>query len=86
MLFGLSRILQQAQVVPRVAQAIQVDQHLIQVGDGRKPADWLRVVLWAELSFGWMIDRVGLLLLRKEKVNNGRTVWYNLTSKTKEKP
>ena len=82
----MARILQQAQVVPRVAQAVQVDQHLIQVGDGRKPAGWLRVVPWAERPFGWMIDRVGPLLLRKKKVNNGRTVWYNLTSKTKEKP
>jgi hypothetical protein len=44
-----------------------VDQHLIQVGDGRKPADWLRVVPWAELAFGWMIDRLGPLLLRKQK-------------------
>jgi hypothetical protein len=29
--------------------------------------DWLRVVPWAELSFGWVIDRVGPLLLRKQK-------------------
>jgi hypothetical protein len=28
---------------------------------------WLRVVPWAELSFGWVIDRVGPLLLRKQK-------------------
>jgi hypothetical protein len=26
---------------------------------------WLQVVPWAELSFGWIIDRVGPLLLRK---------------------
>jgi len=29
--------------------------------------DWLRVVPWAELSFGWIIDRVGPLLLKKSK-------------------
>jgi hypothetical protein len=29
--------------------------------------DWLRVVPWAELSFGWVIDRVGPLLLRNQK-------------------
>jgi short-subunit dehydrogenase len=28
---------------------------------------WLRVVPWAELSFGWIIDWVGPLLLRKQK-------------------
>jgi uncharacterized protein len=27
--------------------------------------DWLRVVPWAELAFGWIIDRVGPLLLKK---------------------
>lgn len=27
--------------------------------------DWLRIVPWAELSFGWIIDRVGPLLLKK---------------------
>jgi short-subunit dehydrogenase len=31
---------------------------------------WLRVVPWTELSFGWIIDRLGPLLLRK---NNIRT-------------
>jgi short-subunit dehydrogenase len=30
---------------------------------------WLRVVPWTELSFGWIIDRLGPLLLRK---NNSR--------------
>jgi len=29
--------------------------------------DWLRVVPWAELSFGWIIDRLGPLLLKKRK-------------------
>jgi len=29
--------------------------------------DWLRVVPWAELSFGWIIDRVGPLLLKYRK-------------------
>jgi uncharacterized protein len=28
---------------------------------------WLRVVPWTELSFGWIIDRIGPLLLRKQK-------------------
>ncbi len=28
---------------------------------------WLQVVPWAELAFGWIIDRVGPLLLRKQK-------------------
>ena len=28
---------------------------------------WLRVVPWTELSFGWIIDRVGPLLLKKQK-------------------
>ena len=27
---------------------------------------WLRVVPWAELSFGWIIDRVGPLLLKRQ--------------------
>ncbi|MBN2386890.1 MAG: SDR family oxidoreductase [Anaerolineales bacterium] len=29
--------------------------------------DWLRVVPWAELAFGWIIDRVGPLLLKNQK-------------------
>jgi short-subunit dehydrogenase len=29
--------------------------------------DWLRVVPWAELAFGWIIDRLGPLLLKKQK-------------------
>jgi short-subunit dehydrogenase len=28
---------------------------------------WLQVVPWAELTFGWIIDRVGPLLLKKQK-------------------
>ena len=32
---------------------------------------WLRVVPWAELSFGWVIDRVGPLLLKKQKTGSG---------------
>jgi short-subunit dehydrogenase len=28
---------------------------------------WLRVVPWAELAFGWIIDRVGPLLLKNQK-------------------
>jgi uncharacterized protein len=27
--------------------------------------DWLRIVPWAELTFGWIIDRVGPLLLKR---------------------
>ncbi len=29
--------------------------------------DWLRIVPWTELAFGWIIDRVGPLLLRRQK-------------------
>jgi uncharacterized protein len=29
---------------------------------------WLRVVPWAELTFGWIIDRVGPLLLKRKKL------------------
>jgi uncharacterized protein len=29
--------------------------------------DWLRLVPWAELAFGWIIDRVGPLLLKRQK-------------------
>ena len=32
---------------------------------------WLRVVPWAELAFGSIIDRVGPLLLRKQKSGTG---------------
>ena len=32
---------------------------------------WLRLVPWAELAFGWIIDRVGPLLLKRGKVVNG---------------
>ena len=28
---------------------------------------WLQVVPWAELAFGWIIDRVGPLLLKRGK-------------------
>ena len=30
---------------------------------------WLQVVPWAELAFGWIIDRVGPLLLKRQKAN-----------------
>jgi uncharacterized protein len=30
--------------------------------------DWLRVVPWTELAFGWIIDRVGPLLLKRQRV------------------
>ncbi len=29
--------------------------------------DWLRIVPWVELSFGWLIDRLGPLLLKRQK-------------------
>jgi hypothetical protein len=29
--------------------------------------NWLRVVPWAELAFGWIIDRIGPLLLRRSE-------------------
>ena len=32
---------------------------------------WLRIVPWTELAFGWIIDRVGPLLLKKKKTENG---------------
>jgi len=28
---------------------------------------WLRIVPWAELSFGWVIDRIGPLLLKMQE-------------------
>jgi hypothetical protein len=31
---------------------------------------WLRLVPWAELTFGWIIDRIGPLLLKRQKVTN----------------
>jgi len=31
---------------------------------------WLRIVPWAELAFGWIIDRVGPLLLKRVKALN----------------
>jgi len=30
---------------------------------------WLRIVPWAELSFGWIIDRVGPLLLKRSRTS-----------------
>ncbi len=30
---------------------------------------WLRVVPWAELAFGWLIDRIGPLLLKRAKTH-----------------
>ena len=32
---------------------------------------WLRVVPWTEMTFGWIIDRVGPLLLKKKKPESG---------------
>lgn len=29
---------------------------------------WLRVVPWAELTFGWIIDRLGPLLLKRQRI------------------
>lgn len=31
--------------------------------------DWLRVVPWAELAFGWVIDRLGPLLLKRSRTS-----------------
>jgi len=31
---------------------------------------WMRLVPWAELAFGWIIDRVGPLLLKRQKATN----------------
>jgi short-subunit dehydrogenase len=33
--------------------------------------EWLQVVPWAELAFGWIIDRLGPLLLKKQKGEGG---------------
>jgi len=33
--------------------------------------DYLRLVPWLELTFGWIIDRVGPLLLKKQKMDIG---------------
>jgi short-subunit dehydrogenase len=49
------------QVAQRIWTLIQRPRRVIYV------PDWLRVVPWAELTFGWVIDRVGSLLLRKQK-------------------
>lgn len=32
--------------------------------------EWLRIVPWAELAFGWIIDRIGPLLLKRTKAGN----------------
>ena len=32
---------------------------------------WLRAVPWTEMTFGWIIDRVGPLLLKKKKPESG---------------
>ena len=32
---------------------------------------WLRVVPWTDMTFGWIIDRVGPLLLKKNKPESG---------------
>jgi short-subunit dehydrogenase len=49
------------QVAQRIWTLIRRPRRVIYV------PDWLRVVPWAELTFGWMIDRLGPLLLRKQK-------------------
>ncbi len=33
--------------------------------------EWLRVVPWAELAFGWIIDRIGPLLLKRKRAECG---------------
>jgi len=42
--------------------------------------DWLRVVPWAELTFGWVIDRVGPLLLKKNKKERTHRSAFIITS------
>jgi short-subunit dehydrogenase len=49
------------QVAQRIWTLIRRPRRVIYV------PDWLRVVPWAELSFGWIIDRVGPLLLKRQK-------------------
>ena len=36
--------------------------------------DYLRIVPWLELSFGWIIDRLGPLLLRKQKASGRQQI------------
>jgi short-subunit dehydrogenase len=49
-------------VAERIWTLIQHPRRLIYI------PDYLRLVPWLELSFGWIIDRVGPLLLKKQKV------------------
>jgi short-subunit dehydrogenase len=52
-------------VAERVWSLIRRPRRLIYV------PDYLRLVPWLELSFGWIIDRVGPLLLKKQKIDIG---------------
>jgi short-subunit dehydrogenase len=48
-------------VASRIWNLIQKPRRVIYI------PDWLRLVPWAELTFGWVIDRLGPLLLKREK-------------------
>jgi uncharacterized protein len=48
-------------VAARIWNLIQKPRRVIYV------PDWLRLVPWAELTFGWVIDRLGPLLLKRKK-------------------
>jgi uncharacterized protein len=50
------------QVAERIWTLIQRPRRLIYI------PDYLRLVPWLELSFGWIIDRVGPLLLKKQRL------------------
>jgi hypothetical protein len=49
-------------VAERVWSLIQRPRRLLYV------PGYMRLVPWLELSFGWIIDQVGPLLLKKQKV------------------
>ncbi len=51
-------------VAERIWNLIQRPRRLIYI------PDYLRLVPWLELSFGWIIDQVGPLLLKRQKTNS----------------
>jgi uncharacterized protein len=52
-------------VAERIWNLIKRPRRLIYV------PDYYRIVPWLEISFGWIIDRVGPLLLKKQKMDAG---------------
>jgi hypothetical protein len=50
------------QVAERIWTLIRRPRRLIYI------PDYLRLVPWLELSFGWIIDRVGPLLLKRQRI------------------